>query len=297
MEKPMSRSNAGLGKRHETRRINKTITGHPHKIGTGFSAIHFSEDMFGGDMDPLIMVDHFVMTEPTFEPHLHAGISAVTFIFEDAAGNFLNRDTLGNNIALEPGDLYWLTAASGAVHDERPDPKGARTHALQIFVNLPARLKLDGAQSLHVRAGDMPILSGPGYRVRLALGHSGDVSGSREVAQGVTILDGTVNKAGRFEHRLPAREAAWLYAVSGELLIQIGAERSIVPAGSSVTVAATDEDVAILLSGAETHFVLLASSPLREPFVKHGPLVMSSLADVRRTLTDYTAGKFGRIAG
>jgi hypothetical protein len=96
MEKPMSGNDARLGKRRETRRIGKTTTGHPHEIGTGFSAIHFSEDMFGGDMDPLIMVDHFVMTEPTFEPHLHAGISAVTFIFEDAVGNFLNRDTLGN---------------------------------------------------------------------------------------------------------------------------------------------------------------------------------------------------------
>ena len=200
-------------------------------------------------------------------------------------------------IALEPGDLYWLTAASGAVHDERPDPKGARTHALQIFVNLPAKLKTEAAQSLHVPAGDMSILSGPGYRVRLALGRSGDVSGLKEVAQDTTILDGTIGEAGRFAHRLPAGEAAWLYTVSGELLIEVDAERGTVPAGSSVTVAAAENGAEIILGGAEMHFVLLESPPLREPFVKHGPLVMSSLADVRRTLTDYAAGKFGKIAG
>jgi Pirin len=127
-------------------RFGPVIFGRPHKIGTGFEAIHFSENMFDGRMDPLIMVDHFVMTEATFEPHLHAGISAVTFIFEDANGDFLNRDTLGNNILLKPGDLYWLMAAKGAVHDGRPASNGARIHALQIFVTLPAGMKQQDAQ-------------------------------------------------------------------------------------------------------------------------------------------------------
>ena len=93
-------------------RFGGIVAGVPHRIGTGFEARHFSEDMFGGAMDPLLMVDHFVMTEPTFEPHLHAGISAVTMLFEDSVGAFLNRDTLGHDIELGAGDLYWLSAAS-----------------------------------------------------------------------------------------------------------------------------------------------------------------------------------------
>src|SRR5215510_6081813 len=95
-------------------RLGKIVSGVSHTIGNGFSASHFSEEMFDGCMDPLLMVDHFVMTAPTFEPHLHAGISAVTAIFEDTEGAFLNRDTLGHNVALKAGDLYWLAAASGA---------------------------------------------------------------------------------------------------------------------------------------------------------------------------------------
>src|ERR1700761_9638325 len=117
-------------------RLGASAAAITHKIGSGFTAQHFSEEMFGGGMDPLLMVDHFVMTEPTFEPHLHAGISAVTVMFEDSEGDFLNRDTLGQNTALKPGALYWLAAASGAVHEERP-ARGTHTHALQIFVNLP----------------------------------------------------------------------------------------------------------------------------------------------------------------
>src|SRR5579864_5018584 len=101
-------------------RLGDIVTPAPHNIGTGFKARHFNEEMFAGRMDPLLMVDHFVMTEPTFQPHLHAGISAVTFIFEDAEGDFVNRDSLGNHLDLKPGDLYWLAASKGAVHDERP---------------------------------------------------------------------------------------------------------------------------------------------------------------------------------
>src|SRR6056297_211452 len=105
--------------------------------GTGFEALSFIHRQLDGLMDPLIMVDHFTMTEPTFAPHAHAGLSAVSVLFEDSTGSFRNRDSLGNDIELAPGDLYWLKAASGAVHDEAPTP-GSRTHALQIFVNLPA---------------------------------------------------------------------------------------------------------------------------------------------------------------
>src|SRR5262245_58362662 len=114
-------------------RLSEAVAGVSHQIGNGFTAWHFSEEMFDGTMDPLLMVDHFVMTGPTFEPHLHAGISAVTALFEDSQGHFLNRDTLGQNIALKAGDLYWLAAASGAAHEERPE-EGARVHALQVFV-------------------------------------------------------------------------------------------------------------------------------------------------------------------
>src|SRR5215469_15411680 len=135
-------------------RLGRIVSATTQTIGSGFAAHHFSEEMFDGSMDPLLMADDFVMTAPTFEAHLHAGISAVTAMFEDSVGDFLNRDTLGHNVALKAGDLYWLAAASGAAHEERP-AEGARTHALQIFVNLPARLKTEPARALHVAAADV----------------------------------------------------------------------------------------------------------------------------------------------
>ncbi|AOB33934.1 pirin [Bordetella sp. H567] len=270
------------------------VTGVPHKIGTGFLARHFSEEMFGGSMDPLLMVDHFVMTEPTFEPHLHAGISAVTALFEDSEGAFLNRDTLGHKLAIKAGDLYWLAAASGAAHEEFPE-KGGRTHALQIFVNLPALLKAKPARAFHVPAQDVPILKEDGYRVRVVLGRSGDATGAEGAPVEVTMLDGFLEKNGRFAHTLARDRQAWIYAVSGRLTIRVQNEERVLDAGTATTVKAGPQTDIVLLSGEPSHFVLLAGKPIKETFVKHGPLVMSTAEDVRRTLLSYQAGKFGDI--
>jgi redox-sensitive bicupin YhaK (pirin superfamily) len=275
-------------------RLGDVIAAVPQTIGYGFSAFHFSEEMFGGSMDPLLMADDFVMTAPTFDPHLHAGISAVTMMFEDSAGEFVNRDTLGHTIVLKAGDLYWLAAASGAAHEERP-AEGARTHALQIFVNLPCRLKKEPARSLHVLAEEVPVITGPGHRVRVLLGRSGAAAGAEDTPEEMTMLDGYLDKAGRFVHRLPEGRSAWIYAVSGDPTVRCDGSRRTLPAKSATTVEAGPETEIVLEADAPAHLVLMAARPIREPFVKHGPLVMTTEADVRRTLAWYAEGKFGRI--
>jgi len=275
-------------------RLGQVVTARPHRIGDGFTAQHFSEEMFVGRMDPLLMVDDFVMTAPTFDPHLHAGISAVTAMFEDSAGEFINRDTLGHTVALRAGDLYWLVAASGAAHEERP-AEGARTHALQIFVNLPGHMKREPARSLHVLAEEVPVLTGPGYRVRVLLGRTGMAVGAEDTPEEMTMLDGFLDRGGRFTHRLPEGRQAWIYVVSGKMTVSNESDQRSLDAGQATTVEAGLDTEIVLQSGAPAHFVLIAARPIREAFVKHGPLVMSTQADVGRTLVSYAEGKFGRI--
>ena len=278
----------------ENRRIGKMSSGVMHDIGTGFSARHFSEEMFGGAMDPLLMVDHFVMTEPTFDPHLHAGISAVTVMFEDSEGVFLSRDTLGHTVELRGGDLYWLAAASGAAHEEKP-AANARIHALQVFVNLPERLKKSPARSLLVNAGDMPTITGDGHRVRLVLGASGGMAGETGTPEEMTMLDGFLTAGGRFSHALPEGRQAWIYAVSGRVALVVEGEERVLHAGAATTVEAGPATDIVLGADDPSHFVLMAGKPIHERFVKYGPLVMSTADDVRRTLADFAEGKFGRI--
>jgi redox-sensitive bicupin YhaK (pirin superfamily) len=89
-----------------------------------------------------MMFDHYRMSGPTFAPHPHAGLSAVTYVFEDSAGAIHNRDSLGHDLDVQPGEILWTQAGSGVVHDEYPAKHDASVHGLQLFVNLTARTNL-----------------------------------------------------------------------------------------------------------------------------------------------------------
>jgi hypothetical protein len=107
------------------------------QMGPGFSA-HGLRHVDGVSLDPFLSVDHFRMSQPTFPPHPHAGFSAVTYMFEDSPGGFINRDSLGDVSRIGPGALHWTQAARGMMHEEIPERRGVEGHGLQMFVNLRA---------------------------------------------------------------------------------------------------------------------------------------------------------------
>tara|TARA_R110002124_G_scaffold14345_10_gene64150 strand:+ start:2010 stop:2912 length:903 start_codon:yes stop_codon:yes gene_type:complete len=273
--------------------------GHHLEIGTGFTARSFRERDFSGAMDPLVMVDHYRMSESTFGAHPHAGLSAVSVLFEDSEGEFYNRDSLGNDFDLMPGDLYWLKAGSGAVHDEAPR-FGARTHGLQVFVNLPARMKQDAPASLRVKAQNMPVLETDGNRVRLVLGVSNGIMGQVSPALPMTILEGKIAAGSTFAHDLQAGENGWVYAIEGGIELSVAGEKVRLQSGESIAIEATSgpatntiEFTNVAASGAR--FALFAAAPVKEAFVQKGPFVMNNEAEIAQVEADYAAGKLGHL--
>lgn len=271
-----------------------TAVQHGEKMsrGKGFKALSFIHRQLDGLMDPLIMVDHFTMTAPTFAPHAHAGLSAVSVLFEDSTGSFRNRDTLGNDIELSPGDLYWLKAARGAVHDEAPTP-GSHTHALQIFVNLPAAQKLDPPASRHVAATQMPVIEGPGHRVRVMTGQSNGVIGATPPALPLTILDISLQAGGNFTHRADRQDAAWLHLIRGEVEVVIDGTRHRLSGDMALATHGAGE--IRLQSGDGGQAVLLGGTPLREPFVQKGPFAMRDADQLEAVIAAHAAGELGTI--
>ncbi len=260
--------------------------------GEGFKALSFNHRQLDGLMDPLIMVDHFTMTTPTFGPHAHAGLSAVSVLFEDSTGSFRNQDSLGNDIVLAPGDLYWLNAARGAVHDEAPTP-GSRTHALQIFVNLPAAQKLDAPASLYVAASTMPVIEGPGHRVRVMTGASNGIAGATSPGMPFTILDIGLSQDGSFTHRIVPGDAIWLHVIEGDVEVELDGTRYRL--GGDEALAAHNADDIRLLSREGGRAVLLSGRPLREPFVQKGPFAMSDTGQLEAVIAAHAAGALGSI--
>lgn len=267
----------------------------PLRIGDGFEALSFKHKQFHGLMDPLVMVDHFTMTEPTFGAHPHAGMSAVSMLFEDSEGRFRNRDSLGNELDLLPGDLYWLKAGRGAVHDEAPLP-GARTHALQIFVNLPARMKHDAPDALHVRAEAMPVIEAEGRRVRVVLGETQGVVGASSPALPLTFLDLQLDAGHGYTHDLPVNQGAWLHTVRGDADVSIDGHATRLIEGEAIAFRNGPTKARLEISShTGSQVVLLHGRPIDERFVQQGPFVMSTCDELRAVTADYGAGRLGSI--
>jgi redox-sensitive bicupin YhaK (pirin superfamily) len=133
--------------------------------GRGFTAAGLR-----GELDPFISVDNFLMTQPTFPPHPHAGFNVLTYMLRRSAGSFVNRASFDTPVLIHPGDLHWTVAGSGMVHEEVPSKLGVGSDGLQIFINLQSNQKLISPVSLHQTAAQTASLKLPGATVRVILG-------------------------------------------------------------------------------------------------------------------------------
>ena len=261
-------------------------------IGEGFAAQSYQHADFGGLMDPLIMVDHFVMTQPTFGTHAHAGLSAVTVMFEDSEGAFHNRDSVGNDLDLAPGDLYWFKAARGAIHNEVPRP-GARTHALQVFVNLPSDHRQDAPSAFHLKAQHIPKLTGDRSTARLILGESQGIEGQAAPDLALTLLDIFLQSDGGFIHHGAQEQHAWILPIKGTTSVAWNAGAIDLQPGKAIAFAgATDISFS---SERGAHVVLFRGDPLRQAFMQRGPYAMGSAAELDAVEAAYRDGRLGSI--
>lgn len=275
------------------------VDGETLSIGSGFSAQSFRARDVGPAMDPLVLVDHYVMTEDTFGTHPHAGLSAVSLIFLDSEGRFHNRDSLGNDFDLFPGDLYWLKAGRGALHNESPR-EGSRVHGLQVFVNVPQEFRYEEPSSLLVRGQDMPVISNSQHRVRVALGESNGVVGAKSPGLPMTILDGQLVDNGSFEHELTSGRNAWVHAIDGEIDVAVLANDAKLRKGQAIALDNTESGQSITVrvsasNHSQAQFALLDGQAIKEPFVQRGPFVMSSTEEIEAINQAFDEGRFGTI--
>ena len=279
--------------------VTERVDGESIAIRNGFSAQSFRAQDIGPAMDPLVMVDHYVMTEDTFGTHPHAGLSAVSLIFEDSEGPFHNRDSLGNDFDLLPGDLYWLKAGRGALHNEYPR-EGSRIHGLQVFVNVPQKFRFAEPSSLLVRRQDMPVVRNTGYSVRVALGESNGVVGTRSPGLPMTILDGQLAPTGSFEHKIKIGQNAWVHAIDGDIEVDVSANRTTLSKGQAIAIhnSESGESIAVRVSAgsqSQAQFALLNGQALKEPHVQQGPFVMGSYTEIKAIKRAFDEGQFGSI--
>jgi hypothetical protein len=282
-------------------RFSQPVTRAPHAVGAHCDIRQFRHTDFGSAMSPLVLVDHYVMTGPTFELHPHAGMSAVTVLFEDTQGWMSSHDSVHTDHRIEPGDLHWTLAGKGIVHTQQPEGDDARLDGLQLFVNLPRRLKRIEPATMLLRARDVPLIEGPGLRLRVLAGGLDGKTSPLLTPEPILIVDGCLDSGARTILPLPAGWNLWLYARSGKLTAhdldapQNDTGATLAP-GEAVAISA-DETRAVELrpSAGAVKFVAIAGAAIDEPIVQMGPFVMNSREEAEQAMADFQAGKFGTV--
>jgi redox-sensitive bicupin YhaK (pirin superfamily) len=267
---------------------------HAFKEGTQSGAWMLHTDMHA--LDPFAMVDHFVMADPVFAPHPHAGFSAITYLFADSAGSVINRVSTGLVNTITPGSLHWTQAGSGMVHEEVPETMGKPTHGLQIFVNSRAKNKLTPPQAFHVHTKDVPVVALPGATVRVILGEiihdSRTYQSDIDAHTKTSIWDISIEKNAQLSLPITNGHNAIVLVIKGAVQIdgkQVSQENAILLSkqGHAIELQAMNESAQI---------VLLSGEPLNEPIFSKGPFIGNTPADVTQMILRYQRGEMGQLA-
>ncbi len=243
------------------------------------------------NLDPFLLLDHFGSNNPEdylrgFPMHPHRGIETVTYML---AGLVRHKDSLGNKGVITSGDVQWMTAGKAILHEEMPEGLGGNMEGFQLWVNLPARLKLSPPRYQEIKAGDIPWMNPTkGVVVRLIAGDYGGNSGPvTEIAVDPLYMDVAVDAGDVFTHEIPEEHHAFIYVFRGGGKLcgsEVESTRLLILGkGNKIEVKAG-------LHG--TRFLLVAGKPLEEPIVRYGPIVMNTAEEIHQTLRELRDGTF-----
>ena len=287
--------------------MNKTVLGaHPspqgHWVGDGFPVRSlFTYDGLGQHLSPFLLLDYAGPAEfsPAVRPrgvgeHPHRGFETVTIVYK---GEVAHRDSVGNGGLIGPGDVQWMTAAGGILHEEFHSPAYTRSggpfEMVQLWVNLPKKHKMSAPRYQTLLDASIPrieIAEGAGS-VRVIAGEFAGRQGPAATFSPLNVWDLRLKGGHSATLRVPEGHNTALAMLSGEISAngsrKVGAAELVVlsAAGDQVTIEAASDAAFLLLSG----------EPLLEPVVGYGPFVMTSRQEIETAIDDFNRGKFGRM--
>jgi redox-sensitive bicupin YhaK (pirin superfamily) len=277
--------------------------GSTHMVGDGFPVRNlFPSNDLDREVSPFLMLDyagpHYF--EPTDSPrgvgeHPHRGFETVTIVYE---GVVAHRDSAGNAGVIGPGDVQWMTAASGIVHEEFHEKafakKGGTLHAIQLWVNLPKDSKMSVPRYQTILNSDIPAvdLDGGAGRLRVIAGVFQGRTGPAHTFTPVELYDLDLKAGRRVQLSLPSGHNTSIFVLQGRASVngvsEAGEAELIVCKrnGSEVTIAAKEDSRILVMSG----------EPINEPIARYGPFVMNTKAELIEAVQDYQAGKMGHLS-
>ncbi|MFW2146569.1 pirin family protein [Acinetobacter sp. TY1] len=274
-----------------------------HWVGDGFPVKNlFSYDRLGQAVSPFLLLDYAAPYQ--FQPttaqhgvgsHPHRGFETVTIAYK---GEVEHKDSSGGGGIIKTGDVQWMTAGAGVVHEEFHSKefakKGGLFEMVQLWVNLPAKDKMTPARYQAIDNSDIPVVNfaDDAGQIRVIAGTFHDVKGPASTFSSINVWDGQL-KAEKSEHiHVPMSHTVLVVILEGEMLIN-GTQKV---QDSSIVLFEQNDDPAILLEAIQdTKFLVLTGEPLNEPIQGYGPFVMNTKEEIVEAFNDFNNGKFGTI--
>jgi hypothetical protein len=265
----------------------------PGFIGEGHTAIHVIDPARFAHNDPFIMLADDRVDLPPGEraggPHPHAGFEIVTFAVE---GEARDRD----EGVLRAGDVLWMTAGSGVVHNEDLEPRG-KVRILQLWVTLPSASRWVAPRFEHVAREHVPVRQEPGVEARVYSGASGAIASLLHTYLPMTVVDVRLAPNAVFEQEVPSSYNGFLYPLEGELLVDGGPPERLSAGQIGWLEFGSPSTTIRLTAGQDGARVMLYAGERQDvPIVTHGPFVGETRSDLVRVSTAYVQGRMPRIS-
>ena len=274
-----------------------------HWVGDGFPVRSlFSYNSLGRHISPFLLLDY--AGPHVFAPttgrrgvgqHPHRGFETVTIVYE---GEVEHRDSAGRGGVIGPGDVQWMTAGAGILHDEFHSQAFARDggpmRMVQLWVNLPAKDKMTRPAYQAILAADIPTVTLPDAAgaARIIAGRFGEAAGPARTFTPVNVWDVRLHRETQTRLALPDGHTAMVVVLSGQ--VAANGQQTAGPAQMLLLDRAGDS--VVLTANADTTLLILTGEPIDEPIVGYGPFVMNSQDEIRQAFADFNSGRFGEIA-
>lgn len=282
------------------REIQRVQAGRPTIEGAG---VHLRRAFGSGQetlFDPFLMLDDFRGDDPSlyragFPWHPHRGIETITYMLE---GEVDHSDSLGNSGAIRGGDVQWMTAGSGIIHQEMPrgDERG-RMGGFQLWANLPAAQKMTDPRYQGFESSEIPMVESDGTRIRVVCGTVGDTVGPvHRIAIDPELLDVSLGPDVTWSHPTPQGHAYFAYLFEGDA--GFGAAKDPVAAAHGTLVLFDDgTSISAHAGSSGARFLLAGGRPLREPIAWRGPIVMNTREELDIAWRELDNGTFVKTGG
>lgn len=278
-------------------------SGSTHWVGDGFPVRNlFPSNGLEGQVDPFLMLDYAGPRrfEPSERPrgvgeHPHRGFETVTIAYQ---GSVAHRDSAGNAGVIGPGDVQWMTAASGVVHEEMHEAeftkKGGIFEMVQLWVNLPAKEKMSKPRYQGIVNAQIPVVELGGASIaRIIAGSWGETEGPAKTVTPVELFDLRLKAGTRTEIPVPAGHSAAVVLLKGAVTLN---GQQPVKGEAQIATFTTSGDQIVIAAEEDSTVLILGGEPIQEPVASYGPFVMNTRAEIMQAVEDYQAGRMGRLS-